>query len=325
MSDLDISDFSTTPSASASDATQRAKKRPAGPRFIFTVDERHVFRNIIAKYRDVIENKRTDNTTKKAKDEAWSQLCEDYNSLAGTRTVCVAQLRKLWDNMKSRWKKKKSEETREIFRTGGGTLECRPMSPATELVGAVADHMATRLPNPFDSDGAHVSEAVLSLPPAALLEAMVNDNESSQGDFSSEVPAPTSRQAAPSPRLNSRPLTDEALPVQEECLSAGRPTVLVPVVPSCQSVSEDIAPAQIARTRAGGPRVAAVERTLAPEVAARIKAIEAEDRRKEELHQLDLQLRRSQLAEQRLKNKMQHKLLSLDVEIKKQQLEALKR
>ncbi|XP_077524057.1 uncharacterized protein LOC144135188 [Amblyomma americanum] len=325
MSDLDISDFSTTPSASASDATQRAKKRPACPRFIFTVDERHVFRNIMAKYRDVIENKRTDNTTKKAKDEAWSQLCEDYNSLAGTRTVCVAQLRKLWDNMKSRWKKKKSEETREIFRTGGGTLECRPMSPATELVGAVADHMATRLPNPFDSDGAHVSEAVLSLPPVALLEAMVNDNEPSQDDFSSEVPAPTSMQAAPSPWLNSRPLTDEALPVQEECLSAGRPTVLVPVVPSCQSVSEDITPAQIARTRAGGPRVAAVERTLAPEVAARIKAIEAEDRRKEELHQLDLQLRRSQLAEQRLKNKMQRKLLSLDFEIKKRQLEALKR
>ncbi|XP_077492224.1 uncharacterized protein LOC144103358 [Amblyomma americanum] len=120
--------------------------------------------------------------------------------------------------MKSRWKKKKSEETREIFRTGGGTLECRPMSPATELVGAVADHMATRLPNPFDSDGAHVSEAVLSLPPVALLEAMVNDNEPSQDDFSSEVPAPTSMQAAPSPWLNSRQLTDEALPVQEECL-----------------------------------------------------------------------------------------------------------
>ncbi|KAK8775145.1 hypothetical protein V5799_031512 [Amblyomma americanum] len=117
MSDLDISDFSPRPSASASDATQRAKKRPAGPPFIFTVEERHVFRNIMVKYRDVIENKRTDNTTKKAKDEAWSQLCEDYNSLAGTRTVCVAQLRKLWDNMKSRWKKKKSEETREIFRT----------------------------------------------------------------------------------------------------------------------------------------------------------------------------------------------------------------
>ncbi|KAK8780425.1 hypothetical protein V5799_018234, partial [Amblyomma americanum] len=117
MSGLDISDFNTTPSASASDASQSAKKRAASPRFIFTVDERHVFRNTIAKYRDVRENKRTDNTTKKAKDDAWCQLCEDYNSLAGTRTVCVAQLRKLWDNKKSRWKKKKSEETREIFRT----------------------------------------------------------------------------------------------------------------------------------------------------------------------------------------------------------------
>ncbi|XP_077493578.1 uncharacterized protein LOC144104451 [Amblyomma americanum] len=264
----------------------------------------------MAKYRDVVENKRTDNTSKKAKDEAWAQLCEEYNSLAGTRTVCVAQLRKLWDNMKCRWKKKKSEENREIFRTGGGTLECRPMSPATELVGAVADHMATRLPNPFDSDGAHVGEAVLSLPPAALLEAMVNGNETSQDD----VPAQ-------SPLLNSRVINEDELPVQEECLNASRRTVVVPN----QSSSEGIPPTQTARTRAGGPRVAAVERTLAPELAARITAIEAEERRKEELHQLDVQLRRSQLAEQRLKVKMQRKLLSLDIQIRKKQLEAMQR
>lgn len=33
--------------------------------------------------------------------------------------------------------------------------------------------MTTRLPNPYDSDGAHRSQPVLSLPPAAILEAMV--------------------------------------------------------------------------------------------------------------------------------------------------------
>lgn len=114
----ELSYYSLTPSATNSDASQRSKKRPTGPRFIFTEDERQVFRNIMVNYRDVIENKKTDNTSKKAKDEAWAQLCDEYNSLAGTRAVCVAQLRKLWDNMKSRWKKQKSEETREIFRTG---------------------------------------------------------------------------------------------------------------------------------------------------------------------------------------------------------------
>lgn len=50
---------------------------------------------------------------------------------------------------------------------------CRPMSPSLQLVGAMASHMATRLPNLFDSDGSHGIQPVLSLPPAALFEAMV--------------------------------------------------------------------------------------------------------------------------------------------------------
>lgn len=50
---------------------------------------------------------------------------------------------------------------------------CRPMSPSLQQVGAMASHMATRLPNPFDSDSCHNSQPVLSLPPAAMFEAMV--------------------------------------------------------------------------------------------------------------------------------------------------------
>lgn len=119
LSTLDTnSSQSLTPSASATEFSQRPMKRPAVPRFIFTEDERQVFRNIMVNFRDVIENKKTDNMSKKAKDEAWLKLCDEYNSFAGPRTVCVAQLKKLWDNMKSRWKKQKSEETRDIFRTG---------------------------------------------------------------------------------------------------------------------------------------------------------------------------------------------------------------
>ncbi|KAG0426023.1 hypothetical protein HPB47_026842 [Ixodes persulcatus] len=45
-----------------------------------------------------------------------------------------------------------------------------------QLVGALASHMATRLRNPHDSDCAHADQPVLSLPPAATLEAMVDQH-----------------------------------------------------------------------------------------------------------------------------------------------------
>ncbi|KAL1468563.1 hypothetical protein MTO96_025331 [Rhipicephalus appendiculatus] len=51
------------------------------------------------------------------------------------------------------------------------------MSPSLALVGAAESHMATRLPNPYDSDGAHISQPVLSLPPARILENMVTGSE----------------------------------------------------------------------------------------------------------------------------------------------------
>lgn len=47
------------------------------------------------------------------------------------------------------------------------------MSPSLDLVGAVASHMSVRVENPYDSDGAHRAEPVLSLPPAAIFDAMV--------------------------------------------------------------------------------------------------------------------------------------------------------
>uniref|UniRef100_A0A131YQA5 Regulatory protein zeste n=1 Tax=Rhipicephalus appendiculatus TaxID=34631 RepID=A0A131YQA5_RHIAP len=146
-------------------------------RFVYTAEERELLRNLVVRHRSVLENKRTDNVSKRAKDVAWEKVTEEYNSQPGIRRVTVSQLRKLWDNEKSKWKKKQSEERRNLYATGGGPSTCRPMSPSLALVGAAASHMATRLPNPYDSDGAHTSQPVLSLPPARILESMVTGSE----------------------------------------------------------------------------------------------------------------------------------------------------
>ncbi|KAL3189059.1 hypothetical protein MRX96_003201 [Rhipicephalus microplus] len=87
-------------------------------RFVFTREERELLVNLVTRHRAVIENKRTDAIAKHAKDSAWEKLTSEYNSQPGIRRVTVAQLRKLWDNEKSKWKKnQQSEEKRNLYAT----------------------------------------------------------------------------------------------------------------------------------------------------------------------------------------------------------------
>ncbi|KAH7986326.1 hypothetical protein HPB52_025052 [Rhipicephalus sanguineus] len=153
---------------------------------------------------------------------------------------------------------------------GGGPSTCRPMSPSLALVGAAASHMATRLPNPYDSDGAHIGQPVLSLPPARIFESMVTGSEDTMEELL-DVPLPS---------------------------------------------------------RSARSRTAAVERVLAPEVAARMEAIKNDERRKAELHAVELRLRRQQLSQQRqlhsMRMKQEQELHKIQVRLLEQQLEQQK-
>ncbi|XP_075730191.1 myb/SANT-like DNA-binding domain-containing protein 3 [Rhipicephalus microplus] len=99
-------------------------------RFVFTREERELLVNLVMRHKAVIENKRTDALAKRAKDSAWKKLTSEYNSQPGIRRVTVAQLRKLWDNEKFRWKKKQSEEKRNLYATD--TTHVMPW-PAVEV------------------------------------------------------------------------------------------------------------------------------------------------------------------------------------------------
>ncbi|KAH7984103.1 hypothetical protein HPB52_017074 [Rhipicephalus sanguineus] len=162
---------------------------------------------------------------------------------------------------------------------GGGPSTCRPMGPSLALVRAAASHMATRLPNPYDSDGAHMSQPVLSLPPARIFESMVTGSED----------------------------TMEELLGKRERFGWRRCTL----------------PPRSARSR-----TAAVERVLAPEVAARMEAIKNDERRKAELHAVELRLRRQQLSQQRqlhsMRMKQEQELHKIQVRLLEQQLEQQK-
>ncbi|KAL3171909.1 hypothetical protein MRX96_013489 [Rhipicephalus microplus] len=86
-------------------------------RFVFSREERELLVNLATRHKAVIENKRTDALTERAKDSVWEKLTSEYNSQPGIRRVTLAQLCKLWDTEKSKWKKKQSEEKRNLYAT----------------------------------------------------------------------------------------------------------------------------------------------------------------------------------------------------------------
>ncbi|XP_040063399.1 myb/SANT-like DNA-binding domain-containing protein 3 [Ixodes scapularis] len=158
------------------DSEMADSEERAGARFIYTAEEKALLQALVTKHARVLESKKTNNYSKEAKLKAWEKLSTEYNSQPNVRPRSAKQLKKRWENEKSRYKKTKSDETRDIHATGGGPRTSRPMSPSLILVGAAAEHMETVVTNLCDSDRAR-DRPVLSLPPAAMLEAMVRGTE----------------------------------------------------------------------------------------------------------------------------------------------------
>ncbi|KAH6933472.1 hypothetical protein HPB50_015420 [Hyalomma asiaticum] len=66
----------------------------------------------------------------------------------------VKQLKKLWDNMKQRWKQEKAKQIRDVLTPGGGPPP-PPMDERLAQIEAIVPHLTTRVTNPFDSDRPH--------------------------------------------------------------------------------------------------------------------------------------------------------------------------
>ncbi|KAG0425367.1 hypothetical protein HPB47_027468 [Ixodes persulcatus] len=101
--------------------------------------------------------------------KAYVSIVRTYSDKANSN-----QLKKCWGNLKQKCKNERSDEKRKTHKTGGGPPPT-PMSAISVLVGAVAGHMATRLVNDNDSDGAYLPP-VQNEPVVRLLEGMVGCN-----------------------------------------------------------------------------------------------------------------------------------------------------
>ncbi|KAH7985460.1 hypothetical protein HPB49_026405 [Dermacentor silvarum] len=210
----------------------------------FTDEERTILMDLMDRHRDVLECKKTDAVSIHAKKKTWEKLADEFNSNHNVRPRTSKQLKKCWDNLKEKWRRAKAEDTRELFKTGGGTPAESQMSDELRRVGAVASHMATRLANPFDSDrtgpGVEATPAVAALltssQPGRSTDADDADMQCddlwqwelphTQDEVAMDDPAPQSGEAArPVSHQATRPASPPAAAAPSEVLPAAVATV----------------------------------------------------------------------------------------------------
>ena len=101
----------------------------------------------------IIESKKNDTRSIEQKRKLWVKLAENFVSFPGTQKRDYQQLKKCWENLKSKAKKAVRNEKMETMRTGGGTFTSQ-RDPVTERIEAMIPSQMHPLPNPFDDDAA---------------------------------------------------------------------------------------------------------------------------------------------------------------------------
>ncbi|XP_071578866.1 myb/SANT-like DNA-binding domain-containing protein 3, partial [Temnothorax nylanderi] len=117
----------------------------------YTLMERKVFLQILNNYKNIIENKKSDSVTLKDKEIAWNEICNNYNtSTLISQERNVAQLKKLWTNLKQAQREALTKEKQSHFATGGGPPQIKiDIDPD---VANIAPHLMKTAPVSFTSN-----------------------------------------------------------------------------------------------------------------------------------------------------------------------------
>lgn len=83
----------------------------------FSEKEKRIFADIICieKFRNILENKKTDYETTKCKAEAWIEIAKIFNAQTDEEERPVNQLKTYYENLKSKRKKCSAEESLLIY------------------------------------------------------------------------------------------------------------------------------------------------------------------------------------------------------------------
>ncbi|XP_071576779.1 uncharacterized protein [Temnothorax nylanderi] len=90
----------------------------------FSEKEKLILTEIVLKYKNIIENKRTDGITSKDKEKCWKIIENNYNSTSSSTEFRSAEvLKSCWENLKKKTRKFFADERIKLYKTGGGPCE----------------------------------------------------------------------------------------------------------------------------------------------------------------------------------------------------------
>lgn len=119
----------------------------------FTSKEETILLSLVKKYKDILENKKTDSKINKNKLECWKQIEIEFNNDSGQIFRDTLILRKKYDNLKKRTKKKFADEKCYALGTGGGPPQKTP--EITDIDKEIKELLAERIdgfPSKFGGD-----------------------------------------------------------------------------------------------------------------------------------------------------------------------------
>jgi hypothetical protein len=77
----------------------------------FSELEKSLITELVSKHKNVLESKRNDYKSIKQKTMTWETLTEEFNSQAGVKKRESKQIKKCWENIKSRAKGEERSQT----------------------------------------------------------------------------------------------------------------------------------------------------------------------------------------------------------------------
>lgn len=101
----------------------------------YTTEEKATLINIITKYKNIIESKKTDKVSWKDKNDTWEIIKNEFNSIAPSGTYRATEsLKKFYENMKKDTRRNAAQEKIELYKTGGGKPAHKILDPMHESI-----------------------------------------------------------------------------------------------------------------------------------------------------------------------------------------------
>jgi Myb/SANT-like DNA-binding domain len=93
--------------------------------------------DLVLKFQEVLECKKTDAVTSKEKDEVWGVLAIEFNANSGTVPRSASNLKTKFENLKKVLRRKLAYEKCEVLKTGGGGFTPLVLDPVLEKLKGI--------------------------------------------------------------------------------------------------------------------------------------------------------------------------------------------